>query len=206
MTHNCEELGCSACGGQSMEKIQGRTAAGENTFCESGFLSLAKRRFSVRKYKDMPVEPEKINTILEAGRVAPTGANLQPYKIILVKSKDGIEALSKGANIYGAAAAFIICSDTVKAFKRPYDGKSMSDIDASIVTDHMMLAAADLGLGSVWITYFDPQVIRKEFSIPDNFEPVNILAVGHSDESDASPERHDAARRKRSEIFVSETF
>jgi nitroreductase len=206
MTHNCEEMGCSACGGQSMENIQGRAAAGVNSFCESGFLSLAKRRFSVRKYKDTPVEPEMINTILEAGRVAPTGANLQPYKILLVKSKAGLEALSKGANIYGAPSAFIICSDTVKAFKRPYDGKSMSDIDASIVTDHMMLAAADLGMGSVWITYFDPQVIRREFNIPDNFEPVNILAVGHSDESAASPERHDAARRKRSEILVSETF
>jgi nitroreductase len=100
----------------------------------------------------------------------------------------------------------MICSDTTKAFKRPFDGKSMSDIDASIVTDHMMLAAADLGLGSLWMTYFNPEIIRKEFNIPDNFEPVNILLVGYSDCKEESPDRHATKRRKRSEMVVMESF
>jgi nitroreductase len=138
--------------------------------------------------------------------VAPTGANLQPYKIIVIQSEEGMRKLAKTAKTCGAPAAFIICSDTAKAFKRPYDGKSMSDIDGSIVTDHMMLAAADLGLGSLWMTYFDPRIIRSEFNIPDNYEPLNILLTGYSDEKEASPDRHSVMRRKRSEVIVSETF
>lgn len=58
-----------------------------------------------------------------------------------------------------------------------------TDIDASIVTDHMMLQATALGLGSVWICYFKPDIVKKEFEIPDNLEPVNILAIGYADES-----------------------
>lgn len=204
MTHNCAEMGCNACGGQSMARGTGLSV--EDLICSSDFLNLARKRFSVRKYREVPVEPELINNIIEAGRVAPTGANLQPYKVILIQSKEGMTRLSKGANTCGAPVAFIVCSDRVKSFKRPFDGKSMSDIDASIVTDHMMLAAADLGLGSLWMTYFDPAVIRKEFNIPDNFEPVNILLTGYSAEKDASPDRHAVMRRKRSEMVVMENF
>ncbi len=204
MTHNCAEMGCNSCGGQSI--VRRADAASSESICRSDFLSLAKKRFSVRKYKSIPVEPEIINTIIEAGRVAPTGANLQPYKVIVIQSQEGMGKLSKTANTCGAPAAFIICSDTVKAFKRPYDGKSMSDIDASIVTDHMMLAAADLGLGSLWMTYFDPAIIRKEFNIPDNFEPVNILLVGYSNEKEASPDRHGDKRRAKSEMMVNGSF
>jgi nitroreductase len=59
-----------------------------------------------------------------------------------------MKKLAAGAMTNGAPLAFIVCADTEKAFRRPMDGKSMSDIDASIVTDHMMLAATDLGLGT----------------------------------------------------------
>lgn len=204
MTHNCKEMGCSACEGQNPGQWTGSDAA--DAMCDSEFLVLAKKRFSVRKYKGRQVAGELINTVIEAGRVAPTGANLQPYKIILVNSEDGMAKLAKGAKTCGAPVAFVICSDTGKAFKRPFDGKSMSDIDVSIVTDHMMLAATDLGLGSLWMTYFDPKIIRSEFNIPDNFEPVNILLIGYSDEQDASPDRHTVTRRKTAEVVAVEMF
>ena len=67
-------------------------------------------------------------------------------------------------------------------------------IDASILTDHMMLQATELGLGSVWICYFKPDVLRAEFSLPDHLEPVNILAIGYAGEPAASPDRHDQMR------------
>ncbi len=55
------------------------------------------------------------------------------------------------------------------------------DIDTSIVTDHMMLQATALGLGTLWVCYFDPDIIREEFSIPDHLEPIHILGIGHAD-------------------------
>lgn len=87
-------------------------------------------------------------------------------------------------------AAIVVCADKTKAWKRPFDGKITTDIDASILTDHMMLEATELGLGSVWICYFKPDILKEELNLPENLEPVNILALGYSDELDASAKRH----------------
>lgn len=69
-----------------------------------------------------------------------------------------------------------------------------SDIDASILTDHMMLEATELGLGTVWICYFKADVLKKELALPENLEPINILAIGYSDEPEANADRHDKQR------------
>ena len=87
----------------------------------------------------------------------------------------------------------------------PVDKKQTADIDASILTDHMMLQAAELGLGSVWICYFKPDVIRRELELPDNLEPINILAVGYSDEEAADPERHSQTRIPVEELVFYES-
>lgn len=169
-----------------------------------GFLELAKKRYSVRDFKPQSVEKEKLLTILEAGRVAPTGANLQPQKFIVVQEAEGLEKIGKAARIYGAPLAIIICGDHQKAWKRPFDGKNIVDIDASIVTDHMMLQATELGLGSVWICYFKPDVIKAEFDLPDHLEPINILAIGYANGEPASPNRHDKTRNSLSEMVAYE--
>lgn len=158
------------------------------------FLTLAKTRCSIRAYEDRKVEPEKLEKILEAARIAPTAANRQPVKLLVVQSEEGLAKLGKAANIYGAPLAVVTCADLGRAWTRPFDQKQSVDIDASILTDHMMLEAADLGLGSVWICYFKPDVIREEFGLPDGLEPVNILAVGYAAEKPASPDRHGEAR------------
>ena len=154
------------------------------------FLEIAKSRCSVRSYSDKKVEQEKLDKILYAAHVAPTAANLQPVRLIAVQSDEGLNKIGKAANIYGAPLAIIVCSEHNTAWTRPFDGKQTVDIDASILTDHMMLAAPDLGLGSVWICYFKPDIISREFDLPDNLEPINILAVGYSNEPPANPERH----------------
>ena len=154
------------------------------------FLEIAKSRCSVRSYSDKKVEQEKLDKILYAAHVAPTAANLQPVRLIAVQSDEGLNKIGKAANIYGAPLAIIVCSEHNTAWTRPFDGKQTVDIDASILTDHMMLAATDLGLGSVWICYFKPDIISREFDLPDNLEPINILAVGYSNEPPANPERH----------------
>ena len=159
------------------------------------FLELAKKRYSVRKYKQDNVEKEKLNIILEAGRVSPTGANRQPQRIIVADNAESLNKLSKAANIFNAPLALIICCDTTETWVRSFDGKKLTDIDASIVTDHMMLQAADLGLGSVWICRFKADILRQEFNIPEHFEPVNILAIGYADCEEASPNRHSTVRK-----------
>ena len=158
------------------------------------FMELAKRRCSARAYEDRKVEPEKLERILEAARIAPTAKNLQPVKLLAVQSGEGLEKVGKAANIYGAPLAIIVCADHQRAWTRPFDSKRSTDIDASILTDHMMLEATELGLGSVWICFFKPDVLREEFSLPEHLEPVNILAVGYASGAPASPDRHDKAR------------
>ena len=158
------------------------------------FLDIAKARYSVRDYMSKKVEQEKLEKILLAAHVAPTAANLQPVRLIVVQEDEGLSKIGKSANIYGAPLAIIVCSDHSKAWTRPFDKKQTVDIDSSILTDHMMMEATELGLGSGWICYFKPDVIKKEFQLPDTLEPINILAIGYSNESPADPERHAAQR------------
>lgn len=166
------------------------------------FLTLAKKRCSTRAYTAQKVEREKLDQLLEAARVAPTAANRQPCRILAVQTEAGLKKVGKAANIYGAPLALIVCADHDKAWTRPFDQKQSCDIDASILTDHMMLQAADLGLGSVWICFFKPDVLRAEFSLPDSLEPVNILAVGYAAEPFASPDRHSETRNLVQELVV----
>ena len=164
------------------------------------FLTLAKRRCAIRRYTNQPVEPEKLEKLLLAAQAAPTAANLQPVRLIAVQTPEGLAKLGKAANVYGAPLAVIVCADHSKAWTRPFDKKQSCDIDASILTDHMMLEAADLGLGSVWICYFKPDVLRTEFRLPDELEPINVLAIGYAGEPAASEERHSQLRIPVSEL------
>lgn len=166
------------------------------------FEELAKKRCSVRKYENRPVEQEKLSKILNAGRVAPTACNNQPQRIIVVDNKEGLEKLKKCANTFGAPLILIVCADHSQSWRRPYDGMDSAYIDAAIVTDHMMLEAADIGLDSVWVCYFDPKVIREEFNIPDNIEPVNLLVIGYGENSRKSPDRHLNERKKLDDTVV----
>lgn len=164
------------------------------------FLEIAKSRYSVRSYTEQKVEPDKLEKILQAAHVAPTAANLQPIKLIVVQSDEGLAKIGKAANIYHAPLAVIVCSSHSKAWTRPFDNKQTVDIDASILTDHMMLEATELGLGSVWICYFKADIIKSEFKLPDDLEPINILAIGYANEEPADPERHKTQRIPLNEL------
>lgn len=170
------------------------------------FMNIAKQRCSVRSYNNKKVEPEKLEKILEAAHVAPTAANLQPVHLIVVQSKEGLAKIGKAANLYGAPLAIIVCADHNKAWVRPFDKKQTCDIDASILTDHMMLQATELGLGTVWVCYFKPDVLGEEFSIPDNLEPINILAIGYPDEELADINRFDTQRISLNQLISYENL
>lgn len=158
------------------------------------FLKLAKKRYACRKYLSRQVEPEKLELILEAGRVAPTGANRQPQRLVVVQSKEGMERLARCTRDFGAPTAVIVCADTSEAWTRKYDSKNISDIDAS------------LGLDTLWICMFKPEAVREEFALPANVEPVNILLIGYGDGPAADPNRHDTLRKPLSATVFHERF
>lgn len=144
------------------------------------FNELVKERFSCRKFKETKIEQEKIDLILQAALAAPTAVNKQPQKILVLNDKDKLLKLKNCTKYdFDAPLCFIICTDSEKAYTRGYDGKNSAEIDAAIVTTHMMLQAQDIGLGTTWVMAFNPQKVREEFSIPDNLEIVALLPTGY---------------------------
>ena len=79
-------------------------------------------------------------------------------------------------------------------------------VDATIVADHIVLEAENLGPSSCWLTYFDPEIIRNEFNIPSNLEPIAIIALGYADTEKASPDRHSKDRKALESLVCYETF
>lgn len=169
-------------------------------------LQIVKQRYSVRNYEERPVEEEKLHKLLAAGRVAPSAKNNQPTRLIVVREKVNLEKLKKGANVHGAPLAIIVVGDHQAAWHRPYDNKCSVDIDASIVTDHIVLAATELGLGTLWVGYFDPVIIRQEFNIPAGIEPINIIGVGYAAGAAKSPDRHSETRKPLQELVIWESY
>lgn len=151
------------------------------------FLRLAENRYSVRSFSDKEVEREKLDAILRAGQAAPTACNLRPQKILVIQSAEALGKFRKCTVCHlNAPLAILTCYDKDICWKREYDGKASGDIDAAIVTTHMMLEAAELGIGSTWVMHFIPDAVREEFELPESYVPVSILAMGYPAE-DAKP-------------------
>ena len=146
-------------------------------------LELMKERYSVREFEEKQIEKEELEKILEAGRVSPTACNIQPQRILVIQEKEAIEKLKKCTRYtFDAPTILLVCIDKNVSWVRKYDGKNLSDTDASIVTTHMMLEAYNLGIGSTWVCSFNPEKVREEFNLPENYEPVNILTMGYPKE------------------------
>lgn len=145
------------------------------------FLELAKERYSLRQFSDRPVEKEKLEQILEAGRVAPTACNNQPQKILVLEGGEALAKLKKCTPYtFGAPVVLAVCYDSAQSWKRRYDGKDSGDVDAAIVGAHLMLEAADLGLGTTWVGSFDPAAFRAEFALPASVVPVALFPLGYA--------------------------
>lgn len=153
------------------------------------FLKLAQGRFSVLEYADRAVENDKIEMILKAALAAPTACNKQPQRILVINDDQSKQKLHRAVpGKYTVPLAFLVCCDRRECWVRPMDGKNSGDIDASIVTTHMMMEMTDLGLGSIWVMYWDPDRMRKEFDLAEDLEPVALLICGYKAE-DARPRR-----------------
>ncbi|HET89653.1 MAG TPA: nitroreductase [Chloroflexi bacterium] len=146
------------------------------------FSKLIHERYSVRAYKPDPVEDEVLGRVLEAARLAPTAANRQPFRLVLIHTEGREEELKR---IYKpdwfVQAPMVICACGVPAqgWVRRDDGKNYTEVDVAIVMDHLILAAAELGLGTCWIGAFDPQAARQVLGLPDDVEPIAFTPLGY---------------------------
>ena len=166
----------------------------------SAFLELAGERFSCRKFNNQPVSSSKIDQILEAARLAPTACNKQPVHIWALNSKEAMQRIRPIHTLFGAPAAFMVGCKSDEAWVRVYDGKNGAETDAAIVGTHILLAAADLGLGCTWVGSFDPANLAEAFPETQGYEITALFAVGHPAADAVPSERH--SLRKCMEEFV----
>ncbi|MGN0286967.1 MAG: nitroreductase family protein [Atopobiaceae bacterium] len=156
------------------------------------FDELIRARFSVRKYQQKPVEDGKLQRVLEAGRIAPTGANKQPVRIYVLKSDETIQkvrALTPCA--FDAPVVLLVTYDRDVEWKNPFNpGVSAGPQDASIVGTHMMLKATELGLGTCWVNYFDVDRVHEAFDLPKNETLLFMMPMGYAAEGAKPNPRH----------------
>lgn len=158
------------------------------------FLDLAKERYSVRKFKDQPIEDEKLAAILEAGKVAPTAKNFQPQKIYVVKNKELREKLATASPCtYDAPVILVVGYDKTRDWKkRLVPGYSSGEMDASIVTTHMMLEAWEQGIGSCWVAVFDGPAVEEILALPEDVHVVALMPMGYAaDDAEPLPLHHE---------------
>ena len=146
---------------------------------------LAKMRYSVRSFQDTPIEEEKLNLILEAGRVAPTACNNQPQKIYVAKSGESRKKLASVCRCtFDAPVILVVCYDRTRDWKNKLmPGYESGETDAAIVCTHMMLQAADLGIGSCWVGYFNAQAVSDALGLPENITVSALLPMGYAAEN-----------------------
>ncbi len=157
------------------------------------FFDVIKNRHSIRTFSDQPVEDEKLQQILETANLAPSAGNLQAYEIYVVtdaKKRDGLSCAALAQEYVAVApVALVFCTHPELTQGRYTErGTRLYTVqDATIACSFAMLAATNLGLGSVWVGTFDEKVVRLIVGAPDSQVPVVILAIGYAAEF---PDQH----------------
>ncbi len=172
------------------------------------FQELIRQRYSVRSFSPRPVEDEKLQKILEAGQAAPTARNGQPQRVLVVKSPEALEKIRQCTPChYNAPVVLVMCRRPSDAPIDPEKGVNgdPTPLDASIALTHMMLCAADLGLGSCWVGLYYKDKLRQMFHVPEGLEIVSLLPIGYPAE-DAAPGPAHTQRLPLSETVFFDTF
>jgi nitroreductase len=151
------------------------------------YFECVESRRSFRSYKPDRVEDGKLERVLEAARAAPTAANRQPFRVLVIGTEGrGAELRRIYDKEWFVAAPLILlaCSVPADAWIRK-DGKNYADVDATIAMDHMVMAATSLGLGTCWVAAFDPNAAREILRIDPGWEPLVFTPLGYPDETPA---------------------
>ena len=163
---------------------------------DNDLMELMSSRYSVRKYKDIPVEQEKIDLILEAARVAPTARNYQPQKIYVLQSEEALKAISSVCRCtFNAKTVFVIGFDRERvAVSRLRENYDYGEIDSSIVATQMVLEAWDLGLGTCYVGMFNDDEVREALGLPSSIAITLILPCGYPADDSVPHEMHETSR------------
>ena len=165
------------------------------------FKEVVKNRYSCKKYSARKLEAAKLEAILEAGRLAPTAKNLQEQHVYVVQSE---EILAKIDGVtpcrYGAPVVLVVAFDKNNVFTYPGGKRDSGVEDATIVATHMILAAADEGVDSCWINFFDPDKMAEAIGLPENEEILMLLDLGYAAEG-AGPLPNHSSRKPLAETI-----
>ncbi len=171
------------------------------------FMDLAKNRYSERFFDPRPVEQEKLDQILEAGRIVPTACNYQPQRFYVLRSPEALEKVKTVTPFhYNAPLILLVCYDANTVWRNPndryYRNYNSGEQDASIAAATMMYEAEELGVHSVWLRGFDSKTVVDTFELPANIIPVMMFAMGYPSERSRPNAWH--FRRKPIEELVTE--
>ncbi len=175
------------------------------------FLELARSRWSVRNFDPRPVEQDKLDRMLEAARLAPTGANRQPQRLYVLRSEEALRSVRAATRMaFNAPLVIMLCAEVGEAWHNQNETVmhgtveetySVAEMDVSIVCDHMQLAATELGLGTLWVRGYDTQALLDAFDLPEGVVPICLLDVGYPAEG-AKPSRlHEARKPLEETVF-----
>ena len=157
------------------------------------FSELVKSRYSCRKFSDRPVEEDKLTAIINAGLSAPTAKNVQPVKIWVIKSPEALEKIKSSAPfpwIKNVPVVLAVGGTEDGVFVRPSDNRNFSDVDATIVATHIMLAVEAEGLGTTWVGYFDVPKVKEFFPDMKDYDLVALFPIGYPAEDSMPSDRH----------------
>ena len=159
------------------------------------FSEVIKNRYSCKNFSDKEVEKEKLDRILEAGRVAPTAKNLQEQHIYVVQSEKGLAAIDKATPCrYHAPMVLVVAYHKNNVFTYPGGKRDSGTEDASIVATHMMLAAYNEGVDSCWINFFDPDELAQALHLPEEEEILMLLDLGIAAEGTKALPNHNSRK------------
>ena len=163
------------------------------------FKDVIKNRYSCKKYSDRQVEQEKLDAILEAGRLAPTAKNLQEQHIYVIRSEEMLAKVDQNTPCrYGAPTVLAVAFNKENVFTYPGEKRDSGIEDATIVATHLLLAAANEGVDSCWLNFFDPEKLARDLGLPENEEVLMLLDLGYAAEG-AGPLPNHSSRKDLSE-------
>ena len=159
------------------------------------FNEVLKKRYSCKKYSGKQVETEKVNAILEAGRLAPTAKNLQEQRIYVIQSDEKLALIDQFTPCrYGAPTVIVVAYDKTNVFTYPGNKYDSGEEDATIVATHMILAAANEGVDSCWLNYFDPDKLAEALGLPDNEVILMAMDIGYAAEGAGPLPNHESRK------------
>ena len=159
------------------------------------FSDVIKNRYSCKKFSSEQIGKDKLDAILEAGRVAPTAKNLQEQHIYVVQSESALETIDKLTPCrYIAPTVLIVAYNKNNVFTYLGDKRNSGIEDATIVATHLMLAAYNEGVDSCWINFFNPDELAKAFNLPEDEEILMLLDLGVADKTTTPLPNHNSRK------------